>query len=93
MNKLYIRLTYEIILQEIFGRFDNGFDEVPYYEIIDIVIEAFQKVGLLFFLEPMQVARFCTINLDYTFDEFVDCLIRRIADEDHELLERIEIYN
>jgi hypothetical protein len=92
MEKLYARLTYEIIRQEIFRHFDDGFGEVCYNDITDIVIEAFQKVGLLFFLEPMQVAKICTSGLEYTVEEFIDSLTRGIAEEDNDLLERIEAY-
>lgn len=92
MEKLYVRLTYEIIRLEIFRRFDDEIGEISYNDISDIVIDAFKKVSLLFFLEPMQVAKICTSGLEYTFEEFVDSLARGIAEEDNDLLERIKVY-
>ncbi|WP_166433218.1 hypothetical protein [Lacrimispora sphenoides] len=40
----------------------------------------------------MQVAKVCTSGLEYTIEEFIDSLTRSIAEEDNELLERMEAY-
>lgn len=41
----------------------------------------------------MQVAKVCTSGLEYTIEEFIDSLTRSIAEEDNELLERMEHMN
>jgi hypothetical protein len=90
MQRLYARLSYELIEIEIFKRLDGDEGRVSNSQIEEIVLIAFYKVAILFCLSAEQVMECCTLRLGYTLEEFIDSVKRCITGQDSELVKRIE---
>lgn len=90
MKRFYVRLIYEMVQIRVFEYFDECGLEIDYDKIVSIVLEVIQKVALLFYIEAMELLRMCTLNLNYSFEEFVDAMVSSIAGEEEEFLERLE---
>lgn len=90
MKKFYVRLIYEIVQMKVLEYFDEVCLEINYDGIVDIVKESIQNVALLFCIEAMELLYMCTLELNYTFEGFVDSLVNSITEEDNEFLERVE---
>lgn len=90
MRRLYARLAYELIQEEIFKRLDGEDGRVTYNEIVQIAMIAFYKVALLFCQDMEEVMECCTMEIGYTLEEFIGLVKSSILDEDQELINRIE---
>lgn len=89
MRRLYARLAYELIQEEIFERLDEE-GRVTYNEIVQIAMIAFYKVALLFCQDMEAIMECCTMEIGYTLEEFIGLVRISILDEDQELINRIE---
>jgi hypothetical protein len=90
MKRFYVRLIYEIVQAKVLEYLDEVCPEIEHDMIVDIVIESIQKVALLFYVEAMELLYMCTLDLNYTFEGFVDSLVLSITGEDNEFLEKVE---
>lgn len=90
MKRFYIRLIYEIVKMNVFEYLDEVCLEINYDRIVEIVKESIIKVALLFCMDVMELLYMCTLELNYTFEGFVDSLVNSITEEDNEFLERVE---
>lgn len=90
MHRLYARLAYELIQEEIFERLDGEDGRVTYNEIVQIAMKTFYKVALLFCQDMEEVMECCTMEIGYTLEEFISLVRSSILYEDQELINRIE---
>lgn len=91
MKKIFVYLVYETMQAWVYELLDNDVvDMVTEWQLLIIAEETFRVLGETLLILPRQIEMCCTLWLEYTLKEFVNAVMRSIAEEDNELFERVE---